>query len=125
MWRGSLRNPLAPAASRWDWGWLSECFGTTRISLSDVDACLYAVERRGHILWIEIKRDGQLVSYGQQEMLRSFSTKPQCAALILWGEQDAPTAAQWLSHGVVCDPVPADRESVAGWIADWFRRASL
>lgn len=124
MWRGSLRNPNAPTAARWDWGWLRDCFGSTNISLSDVDATIYAIERKASILWIEIKKPEEEVPYGQLRLLMAFSTKPQCCAIVLWGQQDAPRAVQWISHGDASDIQTTTREEIHEWIAAWFRRAN-
>jgi hypothetical protein len=122
-WRGSLRNPAAPDASRWDWYWLDGCFGPTKISLTDVDQLVYAVERNDAILWIEVKRPGQEPGQGQRLLLEAFSRKDRCVALILWGRHDAPETAQWIVDGKSCEIVAADREQVAEWVHKWFLRA--
>jgi len=122
-WRGTLRHPDAPDMARWDWEWLEDCFGQTRISLSDVDGVLYAVERNGVILWIEIKRPSQPVPTGQRLLLQAFSRKERCSALILWGHKDDPREAQWIINGKDRERLPTNRQEVHEWIAHWFRDA--
>ncbi len=124
MWRGSLRNPDGPVGARWDWGWLSDCFGATKISLSDVDAALYAVERKGAILWIEVKRPSERIPYGQMRLLTAFATKPQCSAMIVWGDPDDPHEAQWILHGVAGERQAVTRDDVHDAIAYWFDTAN-
>lgn len=123
-WRGSLRDPTAPDRTRWDWGWLKDSFGTTRISLTDVDGLLYAVERKGCLIWIEVKRVGQDLPTGQRWALEAFSMKPDCLALVLWGDRDSPEIRQWISDGFAWPARPTCREAMAKEIASWFKWAN-
>jgi len=124
MWRGSLRNPKAPASSRWDWGWAASAFDGTLISIGDVDGVLYAVERKGTILWIECKRIGEDYKPGQRIMHLAFSRKPNCSALLLRGNPDEPVEAQWAVDGQWQEVIAVTRDDVLEMITGWFRRAN-
>lgn len=114
-WRGSLRDETAPDRARWDFCFLDEALRPT-ISPSDVD---YELERHGSHLQFEIKRPGEALRRGALERMVSFSTKDRCFALVLWGERDEPTEAQWIIRGVVSRRRATDKHQVAHWVSRW------
>ena len=87
----TIRNLDHYVSQLWDWGFLDQCFGDTRIRASDVDGI---VERHGHFLLIEAKSPGVNIPTGQKIMLDKFAAMPKCSVLVIWGEPNKPEKLQ-------------------------------
>jgi hypothetical protein len=75
-----MRDKYAPHV---DFGELSGLLG--RILPSNVDMVL---ERKGHFLFGEWKRDGEKISKGQEILLKALSGLPRATVLVINGDTD-------------------------------------
>lgn len=75
-----MRDKYAPHV---DFGELSGLLG--RILPSNVDMVL---ERKGHFLFGEWKRDGEKISKGQEILLKALSGLPKTTVLVVSGDTD-------------------------------------
>jgi hypothetical protein len=114
--RGAINNPEAFLAARWDWSFLNGCFGETRISPTDIDAC---VERHGHLLYIENKPFNGSVSGGQAMVFDAIRRKGD-AVLVIYGRQESPPYRMQIWPG---ESVPATLDSIRTYVAAWFMAA--
>ena len=71
----------------WDWGFLDDCFGNTKIKVTDIDG---AVERWGNFLIIETKLPGNEIPKGQQIMFDAMVNSGLFTIVYLWGENNQP-----------------------------------
>lgn len=111
----NIRDKEAYINSLWDWSFLNDCFGATRIRVSDIDG---AVERKGHLLFIETKLPGQEIPTGQALMFQALRDKG-ATVLVIWGHANRPEYARCWPH----DAMPATTESIRQFVRDWFRWA--
>lgn len=79
--RGQIRNMSSYDRGVWDWSILEGCFGTTKISPTDIDGC---IERRGRKLFLETKQPGAPVPTGQMMTLMSLVDDGH-TVMIIWG----------------------------------------
>ena len=111
----NLRNPEAYIDAIWDWGTLRGCFGDTKIRPSDIDG---AVERYGHILWMERKPVGMGVDTGQALLFDAVVMKGD-HVLVFWTEgREVKAISRW--------PNPrrmANLDDFRNDVAAWFRWA--
>ncbi len=114
----TIRNKKAYMDALWDWGFLDRCFGKTRIKVSDVDG---AVERNGHVLFIEAKPPFKDISVGQAIMFSQFAQNG-FTVLVVWGPTNEPAQMQvWIPH--VANPlkrVQASQSHVQEFVRKWF-----
>lgn len=113
MGRGAIRNPEAFLAARWDWSFLEGCFGQTRISPSDIDAC---IERNGHFLWMENKPADGSVPRGQARIFDRLRARGDTVIVISGRQEEPPWHMQiW--------PGPrrqVTKYEIRSYIAAWF-----
>lgn len=118
----TINNLKAYVDNLWDWGFLDDCFGNTRIRVTDVDGL---VERNGCFLLIEAKSQGKPVPMGQKILFRSLTQKG-FTVLVLWGEPNIPIFMQvW--HPASDDPEPVElcsADIVKCFVTNWFKQAN-
>lgn len=118
--RGNLRIADAPLKARWDWGWLDGCFGSTRISASDIDAIW---ERHGYFLIFEVKRPDELLPEGQLLLLRALSASSMTDVYVLRGPRNAPETIQSVTPRGLGPSEWSSQERVRALVAAWFTKA--
>lgn len=79
--RGEIRSMEAYDRGVWDWSILEGCFGTTKISPTDIDGC---IERRGRKLFLETKQPGAPIPQGQMLTLMSLVDDGH-TVMVIWG----------------------------------------
>jgi hypothetical protein len=100
----TINDPVRYCASLWDWSFLDDCFGATRIRVSDIDgfASPYddhveqkqgRVHRNGHWIVFETKGDGVEIPLGQRRDHRDL-VRVGFTVVYLWGQPNDPTAMQ-------------------------------
>jgi len=114
--RGAIRNLEAFAAARWDWSFLEGCFGQTRISPSDIDAC---VERNGHFLWIENKPLNGGLDTGQFILLSRLRKRGD-TVIILYGRQEEPP---WFMQILPNPKKRVEMRDIRAYVSAWFNWA--
>lgn len=101
----------------WDWGFLDDCF-KRGIRVSDVDG---AVERNGHVLFIEAKPPNKELSVGQSIMFSQLAQNG-FSVLILWGETNKPQEMMiWIPHQA--NPLKrrkTDETAIKEIVRKWF-----
>lgn len=119
----SIRNKDAFMNALWDWGFLDNCFGNTRIRVSDLDGI---VERNGEFLIIEAKGPGIPIPRGQSIMFSKMALKGM-TVLIIWGEVNSPEFTQtWSRYKDQANPKrEANVESIQKYVSRWFNWATL
>ncbi len=80
--RGQIRNQASYDRGVWDWSILNGCFGTSKISPTDIDGC---IERNGRKLYLETKQPGAPIPDGQMYTLLSFVNDDGNDVIIVWG----------------------------------------
>jgi hypothetical protein len=101
----------------WDWGFLSDCFGGSRISPTDLDG---VVERKGHFLYLEAKSPGKDVPKGQQIMFDHLIADKRSTVLVIWGKPNLPERAQLWGQ----EPFKADTAKIQQVVAGWYAKAN-
>lgn len=90
----TINDPVAYAASQWDWSIFDGCFGETKIKPTDIDGM---VERNGKFLVIETKLPNVDIPQGQLITFRSLVNLGVFSILIIWGHPGKPIKAQLLN----------------------------
>lgn len=107
----TIRNKDVYMGNLWDWGFLDDCFGGTRIRVTDLDG---VVERKGHFLYLEAKSPGKDVPKGQQIMFNHLIAEKNKAVLVIWGKPNVPEMAQFWG----CKPFVADSAKIQEVVAN-------
>ena len=89
----TVNNPELYMAGVWDWAILDGCFGRTKIRPTDIDGF---VERNGHCLYLETKRPGANIPFGQRLTYRAWCSKGD-SVIVIWGEKNKPQRIQVFS----------------------------
>lgn len=113
----TIRNKDTFMQNLWDWGFLDDCFGGTRIRITDVDGL---VERKGHFLLIETKSPGKDIPRGQQILFDAIAKQPNWHILVIWGLPNVPTMAQIWG----CKQIPADEMRIREIVRRWYEYAN-
>ena len=109
--------------SWWDWSVYNDCFEPTKIRISDIDGI---VERRGHFLWIECKRPGEIITKGQEIMHSALTKNGSFTVLILWGEVDSPIKYKCISEkGNIKEESGIGTDYIKQLIKRWFLWANI
>ena len=111
----SIRNWGAFIKSLWDWTFLEGCFGSSKVSPSDIDG---VVEHYGAVLFIETKMPGATIPQGQQLLFDALANLPHCFVLVIWGIDNVPQQAQLWKHWD--SPRLADVDSVRRVFSEWW-----
>ncbi len=118
--RGDIRNRRA---EHWDWNWLVElgAFEGTKISPTDIDAC---VERHGNFLIFETKKPDEELSLGQDITLKALSKKPGFTVILIRGEESCPQSYSVCLHGEWQESIETSRGDFAKRVKRWFHKVS-
>ena len=115
-----MRDKYAPHV---DFGELSGLLG--RILPSNVDMVL---ERKGHFLFGEWKRDGEKISKGQEILLKALSGLPKTTVLVINGDSDDGMRVErfWkvLSNGQ-CIECGKGLIAFKDYITEWYLIADI
>jgi hypothetical protein len=112
----TIRNIDNFVDSLWDWGFLDDCFGGTRIKVSDLDGI---VERHGNVLILETKSPGAPIPKGQEILFNTLTSQSGFTVLVIWGDANKPVEAQVWGR----PRVPADEKRIKDFVASWYKRA--
>jgi len=112
----TIKNLKTYVENLWDWEFLDECFGGTRIRVTDLDGL---VERKGRFLYIEAKSPGKEVPVGQKILFDHLIANPQNTVLVIWGAPSEPEQAQFWGRKAF----PADKEKVKALVSRWYQYA--
>ncbi len=110
----NLRSVDTYLETLWDWSFLNDCFGHTRIRVTDIDG---VVERNGHFLYIETKSPGASIPQGQALMFEALTRQPNSHVLIIWGEPNMPEKAQFWGKAAFSADAAVIRSLVKRWFA--------
>jgi hypothetical protein len=115
----TIRNLDNYVNSLWDWGFLDECFGGTRIKVTDMDGL---VERNHHYLMIEAKGPGVEIPKGQRILFDNLHADfgDRFHILVVWGEPNKPEAYQIWGHS----RHQADIATIQMIVRRWFAFAN-
>ena len=114
---GNIRHLEHYLANIWDWSFLNDCFGATNIRVGDIDGF---VERRGHFLYLEVKRLGSPIEKGQAISLNALARQKNSAVLVIWGPRNRPKFYKWWGEKYAVHP--ADEETIRKLVARWFEQ---
>lgn len=89
----TINNPDLYMAGVWDWKILDGCFGKTKIRPTDIDGF---IERNGRCLYLETKRPGTNIPFGQRLTYHAWVRKGD-SVIVIWGEKDNPQSLQLFS----------------------------
>lgn len=109
----NIRNRDAYRDRAWDWAFLNDCFGGTKIRPSDLDGL---VERNGRFLVLEAKPAGASINVGQRRTLAALASLPNFTVLVLYGEPNKPVAMQAWPN----DRVEASEDTIRAFVSAWF-----
>ena len=112
---------LCGCQCHWDLSWLQ--FGDTRISAGDVDG-LFAVERSGHILFIETKGPLEPLTTGQRILLEALSSMNRVTVIILRGPKSFPETVTVFKRSAYAVDEPTSREDIQSRIDIWWAKAN-
>ena len=116
----TINNPELHLATLWDWACLNGCFGNTRIRPTDVDGM---VERNGYFLFIETKKPGVKMPYGQELSYKNLVKRGRVTFFVVWGMPDAPESVQvYTAHGWL-PPQKCNIADLRRLVSVWFRKA--
>lgn len=113
----SIRDKDKYFDNLWDWKILNGCFGSTKISPTDIDGF---VERNGSFLLIETKLPGNEVTVGQKITYDHLIKIPRFFVLIIWGQKDKPEALQFWGK----NKMEADITKLKEVVKQWFKFAN-
>lgn len=119
----NLRNPNAELI---DWGFLNNCFGESKIKVSDIDG---VVERNGSFLYLESKRHNETMKNGQKFTLEAFAREGHTVILIIGRPQDETMEFElwYRKRGKVIrlkpERYPQNIEGLQACVSDWYKKA--
>ena len=100
-------------ANTWDWAVFSGCFGSSKMSVSDLDGI---IERRGNFLVIETKLPGVPISMGQSILFSHLSEVPGFTVIVVWGNPGkAEKMMRWPDGGKIDITTEQLRDEVSKW----------
>jgi hypothetical protein len=114
-----INNPEKFLASIWDWSFLDNCFGNTKIKVSDIDG---VVERNGQFLFIETKGHGVTIPHGQNILHKALIAMGNATLFIIWGDPNE-TASQVEIHcrgGEIIVRRDVTTSQLQDFISKWF-----
>ena len=113
-----IKNPKAYMTSKWDIELFDDCFGNTKICMSDIDG---VVEKNGAVLFVEFKYAGSVTDRGQQLLFEKLSEKQNCFVMQIEGKPPRnPTAYRIWSSGKVGKWTECNVDGVKERVKRWF-----
>jgi len=115
----TIRNLESFVGALWDWGFLDDCFGGTRIKVTDMDGL---VERNHHYLMLETKGPSKDIPRGQQILFDHLREDfgDRFHILVIWGDPNKPVACQLWGHSKTL----ADTETIRRIVGKWWTFAN-
>jgi len=99
-----------------DFGTFSGCFGPS-IKPTDID---FLVERKGHLLLAEFKKNADSVPWPQQETLFQFAKKKDCTAIIVEVPPPSMEVTRFKVVGIDNDWRHTDTDGLRRFFKEWF-----
>ena len=96
----------------WDWSCLDGCFGSSRISPTDIDGI---VEVGGRFLLLEAKGAKARVTRGQARMFDALMRTGVFTIFVIYGYPGVPIRAQRWPAAAVSADLAAVRKAVSAW----------
>lgn len=113
----SIENPEEYLKNLWDWKILNDCFGESKIKVSDIDGF---VERKGKVLILETKASGVVVPLGQTIAFDAF-VKKNMTVFVIWGSPGCPQKLKiWPREAIDCD-----LEILQSYVKRWYNWANM
>ena len=113
----NINNQQHFIESFWDWTFLNDCFGETKIRVTDIDGL---VERNGKFLLIETKMPSSPIPMGQSIMHKGLLKTGSFTIFIIWGKPNATEEMQVITtakdHGIR----KANNDTVKKMVKAWF-----
>lgn len=117
----TINNPELYIATLWDWACMNGCFGNTRIRPTDVDGM---VERNGYFLFIETKKPGAKMPYGQELSYKNLVKRGRITFFVVWGMPAKPELVQvYTTHGNL-PPQKCDLAGLRYLVSLWYQKAN-
>lgn len=118
----TINNMDAYMGNLWDWGFLNDCFGGTKIRVSDIDGI---VERNGQFLVLEAKSPGVEIKGGQKILFKRMAASGTHTVLVIWGKPGHPERYSVFSAKCPGGTVPklADETTIRELVRDWYKKA--
>jgi hypothetical protein len=113
----TINNEDYYMGSIWDWGLLDDCFGTTKIKVSDVDGI---VERKGKFIFIECKSHNAPITQGQAIMHNSLIKTGVFTVLLIWGDANKPTKMKAMGKNWNKEFSIATLDDIHSFVERWF-----
>lgn len=109
--------------SFWDWSLFNDCFGDTKIRISDVDGI---AERNGQILFIEAKSHGAVIPTGQKLLHKALLATGVVTLLYIWGNPNETASLVEIHHrdGRTTVRKNVTIQQLQGLISKWFEFAN-
>jgi hypothetical protein len=108
----------------WNWSLLDGCFGSTKISPTDIDGC---VERNGQILILEGKGPNGDLSWAQQQLFKALQQTGVCTIFVAWGAEIPGSIYVYrlltMRPDGTTETRHADTETFRAEVAKWFAQA--
>jgi hypothetical protein len=117
----TINNPELHLATLWDWACLDGCFGNTRIRPTDVDGM---VERNGYFLFIETKKPGAKMPYGQELSYKNLVKRGRVTFFVIWGMPANPESIQVYTADGWLSPQACTLAELRDLVSVWFRKAN-
>lgn len=117
----TIRDLEKYVARLWDWGFLDDCWGRTKIRVSDLDGI---VERRDHFLVLEAKGIGVNLTTGQRLMFEAMVRTGHFVVLVMWGAVNKPLQAKVFAPEGIKMYDNANRELIRNIAKCWFSWAN-
>lgn len=116
----TIHNPEQFVAGLWDWAMLEGCFGNTRIMPTD---CEGLVERNARVLYLETKRPGAAIPYGQNLMFERLRHTGIFTIIVIWGHRNQPEHPKTYTARGVSQVFQCDTARLRDLVSRWFAYA--
>ena len=120
----NIRNKEEFFSSIWEWDFLNDCFGETKIRVTDIDG---SVERYSHQLILETKRPNVPIPEGQLIKFINLNRTGLTTVIAIWGNANNPEQMQCFYPS----PFPAtkvisvfDGVDIKNYVHKWFLYAN-
>jgi hypothetical protein len=118
----TIRNRQAYMDNLWDWGFLDDCFGGTKIKVSDIDG---VVERNGYFLYLETKSPGKAIPTGQEIMFKRMIENGHNTVIVIWGIPSTPVEIKVFSAKYPGGKeIEANADKLKELVGAWYQKAN-
>jgi hypothetical protein len=116
----NLRSQDNYKSSFWDWTFLNDSFGETKIRVTDIDGM---VERNGQFLFIETKKPNEKIPKGQEILHKRLVDTGIFTVMVIWGYPQQPTKFSARRKGGNFERDNANLETIKQFVSEWFKWA--